>query len=136
LRCIDPRTGAAVWHLGGTTPDGRRRFGRTISSCAVHDGLVYAPDVAGVLHCLDAGTGKQHWEFDLKSPVWASPLWADGKVYLGTTDGDVYVFRHGKTASVAAKVEMGEPIHCPMAAANGTIYIVTASHLFAIARPR
>ena len=34
-------------------------FGRTMSTCAVHDGLVYAAELAGYLHCLDAKTGKQ-----------------------------------------------------------------------------
>ena len=74
--------------------DGGREyvFGRTISTVAVHDGLVYAAELDGYLHCLDAKTGKKYWEHDLKDGTWCSPYYVDGKVYIGTDDGDLYVF--------------------------------------------
>ncbi|MBL0159321.1 MAG: PQQ-binding-like beta-propeller repeat protein [Bryobacterales bacterium] len=52
-------------------------------------------------------TGKPHWSFDLKSPVWGSPLLADGKVYLGDADGDLAVFQ--------ATAEMNKPVLMDMA---------------------
>src|SRR5947209_10247898 len=53
---------AMVWHYGGpiTDPAERRKlgrnyhFGRTMSTCAVHDGLCYAAQLLGIIHCLDA----------------------------------------------------------------------------------
>ena len=36
----------------------RYYYGRTLSNCVVHDGLVYATELNGYLHCLDAKTGK------------------------------------------------------------------------------
>ena len=59
-------------------------FGRTMSTCAIHDDIVYIADLDGILHCLDANTGTVHWEFDTGSDIWCSPYYADGKVYLGT----------------------------------------------------
>src|SRR5262249_48991151 len=60
---------ALIWHHGGQLPkpleDGREYvFGRTMSSVAIHDGLLIAPELAGYVHCLDARTGKCHWVAD------------------------------------------------------------------------
>src|SRR5262249_20348003 len=49
---------ALVWHYGGVTPKGVESdrpylFGRTLSTCAVHDGLCYAADLNGYVYCFD-----------------------------------------------------------------------------------
>ena len=60
----EPELGV-VWHFGGPISrktgkkSGRRYFGRTMSTVAVHDGLVYAAEIGSYFYCLDAGTGKQ-----------------------------------------------------------------------------
>lgn len=129
------KNSALVWHFGGPgDPQGERDavFGRTLSTCAIHDGLLYAAELSGYLYCLDARTGQKYWDHDLKAEVWGSPYWVDGKVYIGTTDGDVHVFAHGKEKKVLAKVEMGEPIHSTPSAANGVLYVMTAQNLYAI----
>jgi outer membrane protein assembly factor BamB len=133
-----------VWHFGGDVPDGvdyqggRYYFGRTISTCCVHDGLVYAAEYAGYLHCLDARTGREYWVDDLKAQTWASPYYVDGKVFLGDERGKVRVYQPGKEKKVLAvnenirhcKVEWGTPV-----AANGTLYLMTMDpcRLWAIA---
>ncbi len=78
-----------------------------MSSCAVHDGLCYASELAGYIHCLDAQTGKLYWTHDTKANIWSSPSWADNKVYLGTDDGTVWVFAHGKEKKILAQNDMG-----------------------------
>ena len=95
------RASAFVWHYGGkhAEPEKAGRdfvFGRTLSTCAVHDGLCYAAELNGDLHCLDAKTGRPCWTYDVKSEIWSSPYWVDGKVYLGTADGDVWIFQRGR----------------------------------------
>jgi outer membrane protein assembly factor BamB len=52
--------------------------------------------MVGYAYCLDAKTGQLYWWHDLKTEVWATPLWADGKLYIATVDGDVWIFSHGK----------------------------------------
>ncbi len=126
---------ALVWHFGGAAPKGGARdyvFGRTMSSCAVHDGLVYVAELDGFLHCLDAKTGQHYWEEDLKAAIWGAPLWADGKVYLGTDDGDVHIFAQGKEKRRLGKVEMEEPIKSTPVAVGNVLYVMTDKHLFAI----
>jgi len=84
---------------------------RTISTCAVQDGLVYAADFSGYLHCMDAETGKQIWWADLGAEVWGSPLICDGKVYIGNGDGDVDIFKFGKKKEEIATHNMGAPVY-------------------------
>jgi outer membrane protein assembly factor BamB len=130
-----------VWHYGGAfdeaTADKVNRkyvFGRTMSSCAVHDGLLYVAELGGFLHCLDAKTGQPYWVYDTKAEIWGSPAWVDGKVYIGTGDGDVHILAHGKTMKLLGKVEMNDgQIYSTPVVANGILYIMTMKSLWAIA---
>jgi outer membrane protein assembly factor BamB len=125
-----------VWHYGGAAPKGQDRdylFGRSISACAVHDGLVYAAEFEGFLHCLDAKTGEHYWAEDVKANIWSSPLWVDGKVYLPDDGGNVTVFEAGKEKKVAGKVDMEDGMKAAPVVANGTLYLVTGRRLYAIA---
>ncbi len=129
-----------VWHFGGlvmpkpAAGDREYIFDRTLSSVTVVDGLLYAADVAGFVYCLDAKTGKKHWEFDTTAEIWASPYYVDGKVYLGTVSGDMFVFEHGKTFKEPKKIEMGEGVYTAPVASKGVLYQSTAARLFAIAK--
>jgi outer membrane protein assembly factor BamB len=123
----DVTSSAGVWQYGG------KDFGRSISTVAIRDGLLYAAELRGYLHCLDVATGKLQWKHDLDASAWASPLVADGKVYIINEDGDVTILRQGKQAEVLAKNPMREPVFGTPVAVEGTLYIATQSHLYAIA---
>lgn len=132
---------ALVWSYGGRVvplPKKGRRvvFGRTLSTAAVHDNLVYVAEETGYLHCLDAATGRAYWVDDLKTGVLASPYWADGKVFLSTADGEMLIYAHGKQKRLEARIEVDECIHGTPAAAHGVLYVLTRSKLVAIARDR
>ena len=132
LYCIDA-TGKGdvtqshrVWHLGGED------FGRTMSTVAILDGLLYVPDLSGFLYCIDATNGKVHWKHDLLAAVWSSAMIVDGHVYIGDEDGDIEVLKHGKKKKVVAKMNMGSSVYTTPAVANGVLYVATKSHLYAI----
>jgi len=108
---------------------------RSISTAAVANGLVYVADMKGVLHCLDAKTGKPYWTYDTLSPVWGSPLVADGKVYIGDQDGDVAVLKAGQELKKIAEIDMGDSVHSTPVPANGVLYVMTQSALYAITAP-
>jgi outer membrane protein assembly factor BamB len=120
---------ALVWHFGGENPTKRPRryhFGRTISACAVHDGLVYAAEYDGWLHCLDARTGEKHWDHDMEADTWCSPYWVDGKVHLGNENGEMFVFEHGKKKKLLNTIDMnGGLIRDPVVASNGVLFLIT-----------
>lgn len=70
------------------------KFGRTMSTACIVDGVVYISELHGYLHCLDARTGDQYWQYDTKASIWGSPYYTDGKVFLATESGDMYIFKH------------------------------------------
>jgi outer membrane protein assembly factor BamB len=130
----NPNSGV-LWHYGGVTgkkPNQSIVFGRTISTCAVHDGLVYAAELKGVLHCLDAKTGKLLWKHSLEAETWSSPYWVDGKIYIGNDDGQLYIFKHGRKKEEPKIIEMEAKIRATPVAANGVLYVMTENRLYAI----
>src|SRR5439155_19160203 len=134
---------ALVWHYGEPVakkewrqPNRNYAFGRTLSTAAIHDGLVYIAELAGYLHCLDAKTDEQYWVHNVRSPIWCSPYWVDGKVYMGSDGGEINIFKHGKKKEVIGTVDMsrGVPVlvRATPVVANGVLYVMTENELFAI----
>ena len=75
-----PVRGSGGWPSG--TPD--------VPSPLVHDGLVYLCKEDGYLVCLDAKTGEEKYNQRMHSSLYrASPVYADGNVYLTAKDGVV-----------------------------------------------
>ena len=105
----NPDSGA-VWHFGGdeTRPQAKRDFvfSRTMSTACIVDDVIYIAELAGYLHCVDLKTGKPYWQFDTKSQIWGSAYYADGKVYLGNEDGDLFVFKHSKDHPALDETEL------------------------------
>ena len=131
LSCIDltkkgdiSKTGV-VWQY--------KELERSISSVAIADGLLYASDYSGRLHCLDAETGTKFWVFDTLGHIWSSPLVADGKVYIGNEEGELNVLAHGKEMKKLATIEFPAPINSSPVAANGQLLVTTMTHLYCFA---
>ena len=122
---------------GDITEAGRvwqyEKINRSISTAAVGGGLAFLSDFDGILHCVDVKTGKPYWSFDLKSPVWGSPLLADGKVYLGDADGDLAVFQATAEMNKPVLMDMADSVYGTPVPANGVLYVMTRSQLYAIA---
>jgi len=132
LYCINP-DGA-----GDITKTGRlwtyTDIGRSISTPAVADGLLYTAGYDGRLHCLDARTGKPVWVHDTGGPVWGSPLLADGKLHVTTLRRELQVLAAGKTKKVLSTVRLSSRSHSSPVAANGTLYITADNHLYAVGK--
>ncbi len=118
---------AAVWHFGD------ENYNRTISTVAIHEGLLYAADLSGFVYCLNADTGERYWTHDTFAAIWGSPFVADGKVYIGDEDGEVTVFKAAKQKEIIYNVNMGSAVYTTPLAKNKVLYIVSRNTLFAIA---
>ena len=93
---------------------------------------MYIAELEGYLHCLDAKTGKQYWEHNMKTDVWGSPYWVDGKVYIGNDDGEINIFKAGKEKELINTIDMKAKVRSTPVALNGVLYVMTESHLYAI----
>ena len=133
---------AALWSYTGedANADGKFDFEetmhRTLGMAAVSDDLLVIADLAGLVHCLDARTGKVHWTYDTLAAVWGSPLLVDGKIYLADEDGDVAVFELAAKLKLLAENNMGDSVYGAPVAVDGVLYIATKSHLVAIKAQR
>jgi len=140
----DPEHGEGVGALSAIDPtvvddDGNAKvvwrdttIQRTISTVAVHDGLLYAADYTGNVYCYDAKTGEPKWTHDTLAHIWASPLVADGRVWIGNEDGILSVLNAAAEKQLLAEVEFDGPIYSSPVAAHGVLYVATQTHLYAI----
>jgi outer membrane protein assembly factor BamB len=134
LYCIDAtKTGdvtktATIWSYD--------KIARSISTVAIVDGLVYICDYAGLIHCLDAETGKPQWVHNTNHRIWSSTLVADGKVYVGTEKKDLLVFKTGRKKKLIATIKMPYKLSTTPVVAGGCLYIPTARCLYAIGKAK
>ena len=98
-----------VWRYGGVESGkwAQRdfKFGRTMSTATIVDDILYVSELQGYLHCLNAKTGEHYWQFDTKGEIWGSSYYVDGKIFLGNSSGELFIFRHEKTHQVYDEVK-------------------------------
>jgi len=149
---------AVVWHyVGSNTKEFEQTFHRSPSTPVIKDDVLYTTDLSGLVHCLNAKTGKAYWTHDLLAACWGSPLLVDGKVYIADEDGDIDIFRHSENPRFAMKstqtadnriqfvpldavwdgelinkVNIGSAIYTTPIVANNVLYIATRTSLYAI----
>lgn len=131
LHCIDASQTGDVSRVGCVwTYEG---IERSIASVAIADGLLYAVDLPGRVHCLDVATGRPCWVEPLQAETWATPLLADGRLYVGTNKR-LAVLAAGKEPKVLARISLGSPSYGTPVAANGTLFVASAQYLWAVQR--
>jgi outer membrane protein assembly factor BamB len=102
-------------------------------------GLLYILANNGVFDAYDIATGKEIYRQRLPlvgSGFSASPVAADGKIYLSNEDGEMLVVEAGEAFKHLATNSMGETIMATPALSEGVMYVRGASTLFAISRLR
>ena len=110
-----------------------KSFVAVVPSPLVLDGLVYTIKNGGILTVLNAETGavvKMGRVGTVPASYSASPVTADGRIYLANEDGAIAVLRPGKDWEVIAMNEIGEPLYATPAMSQGRIVVRGAKSLF------
>ncbi len=122
-----------VWKVNGI----KAKF----TSPILHEGFLYITNDQGELHCLDAKTGDEAWSYIYGTDSKGSPLWADGKIYVGEFDGRFHILqptptdctelhsqffkgKNGRTVQIN-----GSPV-----AVNGHVYFMTSQDIYCLGK--
>jgi len=114
-----------------------RNFIGVVPSPLVLDGVVYIVRNGGILTSYDAETGRILKTGRLESAVGAysaSPVSAEGRIYLASEDGQVTIVQAGREWMVLGSSDLGEPVFATPALLAGRVYVRTASALYAFGK--
>ena len=115
----------------------RTRRGPYMPSPLIYDVILYVLGNNGVFDAYDLATGKEIYRQripHLGSGFSASPVAADGKIYLSNEDGEMIVVKAGTDFDHIATNTMGELLMATPALSEGVMYVRAVNHLFAIGR--
>jgi outer membrane protein assembly factor BamB len=99
-------------------------------------GILYVLANNGVFDAYDLATGAEIYRqrlAHLGSGFSASPVAADGKIYVSSEDGEVLVIAAGREFTHLATNSMGDLLMATPALSNGVMYVRSAHKLFAVA---
>ncbi|MBN2329065.1 MAG: PQQ-binding-like beta-propeller repeat protein [Candidatus Omnitrophica bacterium] len=130
LQCIDASKSGDITSSGLVWKNEMTRH--CCTTPAICDGLVFIADCAGLVHCIDAETGETCWTHETRHEIWASPLAADGKIYIGTKQKNFLIFAADREKKLIREIRMDSPIAATAVAANGVLYVTTMEKLYAL----
>jgi outer membrane protein assembly factor BamB len=114
------------------------REGTYIPTPVYYDGILYTCNNNGILTAYDAKSGERIYRARVGGggSFAASPVAADGRLYIASEDGDVFVVRAGRAYEELAKNPMKEVIMGTPAIADGLIVIRTLGHVYGVGESR
>lgn len=108
--------------------------GTYIPTPVVYRGLLYTLHNNGRLLCYDAKTGDQVYGARVGSggAFSASPVAADGRLFIANEEGDVFVVRAGLQYELLGTNAMGEVVMATPAISDGVLLVRTLKHLYGL----
>lgn len=120
---------AVAWTLDRDTP--------YVPSPLLYEGILYLlKSNNGILSAFDAATGKPHYQLERLEAapnVFASPVGANGRVYIAGQGGTTVVLQAGRAFAVLAANTLDEGFNASPALVDDTIYLRGHRYLYAIA---
>ena len=120
---------AVVWSKTGR--------GTYMPTPIVYDSILYVIANNGVFDAYDPATGEEIYRKRAEpvgSGFSASPVAADGRIYLSSEDGDIIVIAAGREFKLLAVNPMGDLVMATPALSEGVMYVRSASSLFAVGK--
>jgi outer membrane protein assembly factor BamB len=117
-----------AWQLERDTP--------YVPSALLYDDTLYFLKInKGQLSCVDAQTGDIHYQaqkLEGISYVYASPVAADGRVYLVGRQGTTLVLKHGPTFEILASNTLDDRFDASPAIVGSDLYLRGMRHLYCL----
>jgi outer membrane protein assembly factor BamB len=107
-----------------------------VPSFVVKDDLLFLWADNGVVTCLDAPTGKVHWQERVGHSCYSSPVWIEGRLYGISKHGEVIVLAASKEFQELGRVDLKEKTFATPAIANGVMYLRTESRLLSLGKAK
>jgi outer membrane protein assembly factor BamB len=114
----------AAWRITQQVP--------VLSSPTVGGDDIYWVSDEGMASCADAQTGEIYWQKRVGTHHFASPLYAEGRVYFFAQDGKTTVVRAGRQFEKLAENQLQGMLVATPAIVDGAIYVRTDTHLYRI----
>ena len=138
-----PREGRIVCLDGSVVKDGKPKLVwkkdgirvKFASPILDKERLYVCSDTAD-LFCLNATTGKQIWKLTYGKNAKGSPLLADGKIYVGTVDGQFQIIQPGETEGKILHTHSfeGAQVKGKAIAVNGKVYFMTTTDTYCLGK--
>src|SRR5262245_30661066 len=122
---------AVVWSRSGR--------GSYMPTPLVYDGILYVLANNGLLDAYDLQTGDEVYRQRLPlvcSGFSASPVAADGKLYLSNEDGEILVVAASRKFAHLATNSMGELLMATPALSEGVMYVRSSQSLYAVGQKK
>ena len=114
-----------VWKVGGSMVPSE-------PSPVLVDNFLFLVSNSGTATCLDAATGKELWNKRLGGNYVASPIYADGNLYVCNTQGRTSILKVADTATILATNELDEGCMASPAVSGKALFLRTRTHLYRI----
>jgi len=113
-----------VWKVDRAIP-------RTPSPLLVGNELYIVTD-NGIATCIDAKTGEELWRARVGGNHSASPVYAGGRIYFLSEEGESVVIAPGRQLKHLATNQIDGPTLASMAVSHSSLFIRTQTHLYRI----
>jgi len=136
-RHVGGPTGLLAVRMDGSGPRALWRYDKgfagVIPSPLFYDGVLYVVKNGGILTAFNPATGEVLKTGRVRGALGgysASPVAAEGKLFIASEDGKIAVLRAGRDWDVLAVNDLGEGIFATPALSAGRIYVRTDDALY------
>jgi outer membrane protein assembly factor BamB len=96
------------------------------------NGMVFVCEDSGFASCYDAKTGELHWKERVKDKHSASPIHANGRIYMFAENGKTSVVEAAKEFNLLASNMLDEGFMSSPAVSGDSLFLRTKTHLYRI----
>ncbi|HMV48762.1 MAG TPA: PQQ-binding-like beta-propeller repeat protein, partial [Blastocatellia bacterium] len=115
----------------------RQKIGSYMPTPLIYQGLLYVLKNEGIFTCYDLATGEEKYQQRIPhqgSGFSGSPVASDGRIYLPSEDGDIFIVKAGAQFELLGKNSVGQLLMATPAISGGMMFVRAEKDLFAIGR--